>query len=78
VVNQSDRRKELTIVERIPVAVRSDIEVKLLGVTSDKKISYKEGENGKLTIDLSLPAHSDASVEVLFEVTFDKEKPVIF
>ena len=78
VVNQSGKRKELTIIERIPVAVRSDIEVRLLGVTSDKKLSYKEGENGKLTIELSVPAHSDASVEVLFEVTFDKEKPVLF
>ncbi len=78
VVNQSDRRKELTIIERIPVAIRSDIKVRLLGVTSDKKVSYKEGENGKLTIELSVPAHSDASVEVLFEVTFDKDKPVLF
>ncbi|BBG66246.1 aspartate ammonia-lyase [Hydrogenimonas sp.] len=78
VVNQSAEKKRLTIIERIPVATRSDVEVKLLKVTSERKVSYRAGKNGKLTIELTIPARSSASVEVLFEVSYDKEKPIFF
>ncbi len=78
VVNQSDEAKELSVVERIPVATRSDVEVKLLEVTSNRSMKYRLHEKGRLTIDLTVPPRAQAEVRVLFEVSFDKEKPVVF
>ncbi|WP_456403407.1 DUF4139 domain-containing protein [Hydrogenimonas sp.] len=78
VVNQSGEAKELSVIERIPVATRSDVEVKLLNVSSNRPMRYRLHEKGKLTIDLTIPPHAEAEVRVLFEVSFDKEKPVVF
>ncbi|WP_457593438.1 DUF4139 domain-containing protein [Hydrogenimonas sp.] len=78
VVNQSGEAKELSIIERIPVAVRSDITVKLLSVTSNRPMKYRLHERGKLAVDLTIPPRSDAEVRVLFEVSFDKDKPIVF
>ncbi|WP_457595412.1 DUF4139 domain-containing protein [Hydrogenimonas sp.] len=78
VVNQSGEAKKLSVIERIPVATRSDVEVKLLNVSSNRPMRYRLHEKGKLTIDLTIPPHAETEVRVLFEVSFDKEKPVVF
>ncbi|WP_201352798.1 DUF4139 domain-containing protein [Hydrogenimonas urashimensis] len=77
-LNQSRKKKHLKIVERIPVAVRSDIKVKLLQVKSDKPIRYRVAEKGRLDIEMTLPPESKADLRVLFEVSYDKEKPIIY
>ena len=77
-VNQSGEKRRLTIVERIPVATRSDVEVKLLSVTSDTAMKYRPKKWGELQIDVTIPARKSAEVSVLFEVSYDKEKPVVY
>ncbi|WP_456452055.1 DUF4139 domain-containing protein [Hydrogenimonas sp.] len=77
-VNQSSEEKELRIVERIPVASRADVEVKLLGVTSGLPMKYRLQKQGKLVIDLTLPPRASGEVKVLFEVAYDKEKPISY
>ena len=76
--NQSKRSKRLHIVERIPVAVRSDVDVKLLKVRSDLPLKYRRGEKGRLDIDVTIPPKKSGKIEVLFEVDFDKKKPVYY
>ncbi len=78
IVNQSKERKSLHIVERIPVAVRSDVEVELLRVSADRKIDYRLGPKGRLDIYAKIEPNSRLKVKVLFEVGFDKDKPVAF
>ena len=77
-VNQSNETKRLKIVDRIPVAVRSDVEVKLLSVRCDQTIEKRLLEKGRLEMDVSMPPKSHAEVRVLFEVSYDKEKPIVY
>jgi hypothetical protein len=75
-VNESDSAKRLTVVDRIPVAQRSDVKVKLLRVASKLPLRYELGPQGKLEMGVTLPPHGGGSIEVLFEVSHDKDKPV--
>ncbi|BDY13765.1 DUF4139 domain-containing protein [Hydrogenimonas cancrithermarum] len=79
IFNQSKRPKTLQVVERIPVASREDVEVKLLHVKSDRgSMDHRLEKKGKLLIDVTVPAHEEARIDVLFEVSYDKDKPVVF
>ncbi len=77
-INQSDATKNVTIVERIPVAVRSDVDVTLERVSSDRPMRYELGEKGRLTIHVTLPPKTRGKVEVRFRVAYDKKKPVVY
>jgi putative AlgH/UPF0301 family transcriptional regulator len=77
-VNQSDEKRKLKVIDRIPVAVRSDVKVKLLSVECDKPLKKRVLEKGKLEMEVTLPPRSHADVRVLFEVSYDKEKPVVY
>ncbi|WP_457596018.1 DUF4139 domain-containing protein [Hydrogenimonas sp.] len=76
--NQSDKKKRIHIVERLPVAVRSDVEVKLLKVETKLPLRYERGEEGRLDLFVTLPPKSGGEVRVLFEVRYDKKKPVAY
>ena len=71
--NKSDKVKTLTIVERIPTSITHEIKVKLLEVKSDKKIHYKILENGKIEMKISLAGNETKKIEVLFEISYDKD-----
>ena len=78
VTNKSDTPKTLTITERIPTSTTEEIKVKLLEVRSDKKVNYKLLKDGEIEIKLTLAAHENKTIEVLFEISYDKDLKVSY
>ncbi|OQX75368.1 MAG: hypothetical protein B6D54_06020 [Epsilonproteobacteria bacterium 4484_65] len=78
VTNKSDTPKTLTVTERIPTSTTEEIKVKLLEVRSDKKVNYKLLKDGKIEIKLTLAAHENKNIEVLFEIAYDKDLKVSY
>ena len=78
VTNKSDTPKTLTITERIPTSTTEEIKVKLLEVRSDKKVNYKLLKDGEIEIKLKLAAHENKKIEVLFEISYDKDLKVSY
>lgn len=73
ITNKSDKPKTLIVTERIPVSSAEEIKVKLLSVSSSEKIEYKELKEGRIEIKLDLKANESKMIEVLFEISYDKE-----
>jgi len=78
VTNKSDKIKTLTVTERIPTSTTEEIKVKLLEVKSDKKVNYKLLKDGEIEIKLTLAAHENKNIEVLFEISYDKDLKVSY
>ena len=78
VTNKSDTLKTLTITERIPTSTTEEIKVKLLEVRSDKKVNYKLLKDGEIEIKLTLAAHENKTIEILFEISYDKDLKVSY
>jgi len=72
-VNKSDKKKEVTITERIPTSTTQKIKVKLLSVHSSKRVDYNLLKDGKLKMDVVLAPNETQKIEVLFEISYDKE-----
>jgi len=70
--NKSDKEKKLTVVERIPTSATEEIEAKLLSITSVKKVDYTVSKEGKIEMHIVLKAHETKTIEVLFELSYDK------
>lgn len=75
-INSSNHPKALLIHDRIPNSTTDQIKVKLLSVNSEKQIKYTLSDEGNLTITLTLDAKESQSIEVLFELEYDKETQV--
>ena len=73
VTNKSDTAKTLTVTERIPTSATEEIKVKLLEVQSDEKVRYKLLKDGKIEIKLVLAAHENRKIDILFEISYDKD-----
>jgi hypothetical protein len=71
-VNKSDKVKTLTVIDRIPTSTTEEIKVKLLSVSSDKKVNYKILKDGKIEMKLGLAPNKTKKIEVLFEIRYDK------
>ncbi len=78
VTNKSDTPKTLTITERIPTSTTEEIKVKLLEVRSDKKVNYKLLKDGEIEMKITLAAHENKTIEVLFEISYDKDLKVSY
>ena len=76
--NMSDKPKTVHIVDRIPVAPQSDVEVKLLKVEGSVPVHHRLAEKGKLVMDVTIPAKKAETIHVLFEVAYDKKHPVVY
>lgn len=76
-VNKSDRSKALKVIERIPVSTTEKIKVKLLGVEG-KGVTYKTDKEGKVEMDVTLNAHESKKIEVLFEISYDKDLKITY
>ncbi len=74
--NKSDKEKTLTIIERIPTSTTEEIKVKFLEIKSTKKVNYKMLKDGKIEMKLSLAGNQTKKVEVLFEISYDKDLKV--
>ncbi len=78
ITNKSDTPKTLIITERIPTSTTEEIKVKLLEVKSDKKVNFKLLKNGEIEMKLTLAAHENKTIEVLFEISYDKDLKVSY
>jgi hypothetical protein len=76
--NKSDTEKTLTLTERIPTSSTEEIKVKLLSITSDKKVNYKALKDGQIEIKLALAPNETKKIEVLFEIAYDKDLKVSY
>jgi hypothetical protein len=71
--NKSSKSKTLTLIDRMPASTTDEIKVKLLEIRSDKKIDYKILKDGKIEMNVSLAAKERKKIEILFEISYDKE-----
>ena len=71
--NKSDKSKTLTLIDRIPTSTTDEIEVKLLEIKSDKKVNYKILKDGQVEMKITLAANVRKKIEVLFEISYDKD-----
>lgn len=76
--NKSDKEKTLRIIERIPTSTTEEIKVKLLSITSAKKVHYKVLKDGKIEMKLALAPNKTKKIEVLFEISYDKDLKVTY
>ena len=74
--NKSDKVKTLTVIERIPTSTTEEIKVKLLEIKSARKVNYKMLKDGKIEMKITLGAHENKTIDVLFEIAYDKDLKV--
>ena len=78
VTNKSDKAKTLTVTERIPTSTTEEIKVKLLEVRSERQVNYRLLKDGEIEMKLTLAAHENKKIEVLFEISYDKDLKVSY
>ena len=76
--NKAKKHKTLTIIERIPTSTTDEIKSKLLSIKSDKKVNYKILQDGKIEMHVKLDAHESKQIEILFELSYDKDLKVSY
>ena len=72
-VNKSNKEYKIAITERIPTSTTDKIKVKLLSVKSVTPIQHQLFKNGELKIDTVLAPHETRNIEVVFEISYDKD-----
>ena len=75
ITNKSKEPKKVFVTERIPTSATDKIEVRLLSVTGN---SYRLLKDGKIEMEISLPPKSHKRIEVLFEISYDKDLKVTY
>ena len=73
ITNKSDKEKKVSVTERIPTSTTEKIKVKLLSVKGSSPVKYQLLKDGKLTMNVTLAAHETKKIEVLFEISYDKD-----
>ena len=73
IINKSDTTKKLTLIERIPTSTTEEIQSKLLSITSEKNVDYKMLKDGQVEMKLTLMPQEKKEIEVLFEISYDKD-----
>lgn len=76
ITNKSDKEKELTVIERIPTSTTAEITSKLLSISSKNKVHYTMRKEGQIEMKLTLAADEMKEIEVLFELSYDKDLKV--
>jgi hypothetical protein len=71
--NKSSKSKTLTLIDRMPTSTTDEIKVKLLEIRSDKKVDYRILKDGKIELNVSLAPKERKKIEILFEISYDKE-----
>ena len=75
-INKSNKPKNVTVIERIPTSATEEIKSELLGITSEKKVNYKLRKDGKIEMKIALIPYETKKIEVLFEISYDKDLKV--
>lgn len=73
ITNKSDKEKTLTLTDRIPTSSTDEINTKLLSVKSAKKVDYTLQKDGKIEMRITLAPNEHKKIEVMFELSYDKE-----
>lgn len=73
ITNKSDKEKKVLVTERIPTSSTEKIQVKLLSVKGSNPVRYQLLKDGKLTMNMTFDAHETKKIEVLFEISYDKD-----
>ncbi|MCO4846230.1 MAG: DUF4139 domain-containing protein [Sulfurovum sp.] len=76
ITNKSDKAKTFKLIERIPTSTTEEIKSKLLSINSEKKVNYKLLKDGQIEMKLVLAPHESKKIEVLFEISYDKDLKV--
>ena len=74
--NKSNKVKELTLIERIPTSTSTEIKSKLLSINSKSKVDYKMLKDGEIEMHIMLNANETQKIDVLFEISYDKDLKV--
>jgi hypothetical protein len=74
--NKSNKVKELTLIERIPTSTSTEIKSKLLSINSKSKVDYKMLKDGEVEMHIMLNANETQKIDVLFEISYDKDLKV--
>ena len=74
--NKSDKVKTFTLIERIPTSTTTEIKSKLLSIKSEKKVDYTLSKEGEIKMPITLAAHENRKIDVLFEISYDKDLKV--
>jgi len=75
-INKSNKAKDLKLIERIPTSTTEEIKSKLLSINSNKKVNYKMLKDGQIEMILTLAPNETKKIEVLFEISHDKDLKV--
>jgi hypothetical protein len=75
-INKSDKEKTFTLIDRIPTSATEEIKSKLLSINSEKKVNYKILKDGQIEMKLTLSPHENKTIDVLFEISYDKDLKV--
>lgn len=76
ITNKSNKIKTLTLIERIPTSTTTEIKSKLLSVESVQKVKYTMLKDGEIEMHLTLGANQTQKIDVLFEISYDKDVKV--
>ncbi|GIT97934.1 DUF4139 domain-containing protein [Sulfurovum sp. TSL1] len=76
ITNKSDKEKELTVIERIPTSTTEEITSKLLSINAKNKVHYTMRKEGQIEMKLTLAPDEMKEIEVLFELSYDKDLKV--
>jgi hypothetical protein len=74
--NKSNKVKELTLIERIPTSTSTEIKSKLLSINSKSKVDYKMLKDGEVEMHIMLNANETQKIDILFEISYDKDLKV--
>lgn len=74
--NKSKKAKTVTIIERIPTSTTEEIKVKLVEIKSTKKINYSVLKEGKIEMKIALSENETRKIDVVFEISYDKDLKV--
>lgn len=74
--NKSNQAKEIIVTERIPTSTTEEIKSKLLSINSKKKVNYKMLKDGEIEMKLTLAPNEVKKIDVLFEISHDKDLQV--
>ena len=74
--NKSNKVKELTLIERIPTSTTTEIKSKILSINSKSKVDYKMLKDGEIEMHIMLNANETQKIDVLFEISYDKDLKV--
>ncbi|RRS32638.1 MAG: hypothetical protein P794_00840 [Epsilonproteobacteria bacterium (ex Lamellibrachia satsuma)] len=77
-INKSDKARTLIVTERIPASTTEEIKVKLLNIRSAKNVDYRLLKDGKIEMKLLLGAHESRKIDILFELSYDKDLKISY